>query len=102
MAASFTPPITASPDATRKQHSTHRMQAEHVAFGVEGQCDVAVVADRHLGLVQLAACRFDPAGYLNDIDDVAGYLQLALPESADDPTAVPRTLGVIARSGKHE
>ncbi|MCE1178836.1 MAG: putative addiction module antidote protein [Micrococcales bacterium] len=43
--------------------------------------------------------RFDPADYLDDIDDVVGYLQLALEESADDPTAVPRALGVIARSG---
>lgn len=43
--------------------------------------------------------RFDPADYLDDIDDVAGYLQIALEESAEDPTAVPRALGVIARSG---
>ena len=43
--------------------------------------------------------RFDPADYLGDIDDVAAYLQLALEESAEDPTAVPRALGVIARSG---
>lgn len=43
--------------------------------------------------------RFDPADYLDDIDDVAGYLQIALEESAEDPTAVPRALGAIARSG---
>lgn len=43
--------------------------------------------------------RFDPADYLADIEDAAGYLQLAIEESADDPTAVPRALGVIARSG---
>lgn len=42
---------------------------------------------------------FDPAAYLHDMDDVAGYLQVALEESAQDPTAVPRALGVIARSG---
>ncbi len=42
---------------------------------------------------------FDPADYLDDIDDVAAYLQIALEESAEDPTAVPRALGVIARSG---
>ncbi|MDU0968249.1 MAG: putative addiction module antidote protein [Actinomycetaceae bacterium] len=42
---------------------------------------------------------FDPADYLDDIEDVAGYLQIALEESTDDPTAVPRALGVIARSG---
>ena len=42
--------------------------------------------------------RFDAADYLDDLDDVAGYLQIALEESGDDPTAVPRALGVIARS----
>lgn len=41
---------------------------------------------------------FDPADYLNDLEDVAGYLELALEASAEDPTAVPRALGVIARS----
>ena len=41
---------------------------------------------------------FDVADYLHDLDDVSGYLQLALDESADDPTAVPRALGAIARS----
>ena len=30
--------------------------------------------------------RFDAADYLDDIEDVAGYLQIALEESADDPT----------------
>lgn len=43
--------------------------------------------------------RFDAADYLDDLDDVAVYLRLALEDSADDPTAVPRALGVIARSG---
>ena len=42
--------------------------------------------------------RFDVADYLEDLDDVAGYLELALAESADDPSSVPRALGVIARS----
>lgn len=41
---------------------------------------------------------FDPADYLEDMDDVAGYLEVALAESADDHTALPRALGVIARS----
>lgn len=41
---------------------------------------------------------FDVADYLDDLDDVAGYLKLALEESAEDPSAVPRALGVIARS----
>ena len=42
--------------------------------------------------------RFDAADYLEDLDDVAAYLELALQESAEDPSAVPRALGVIARS----
>ena len=33
------------------------------------------------------------------VEDVASYLQIALDESAEDPTAVPRALEVIARSG---
>lgn len=43
--------------------------------------------------------RFDAANYLDDLDDASAYLQIALEESAEDPTAVPRALGVIARSG---
>ena len=42
--------------------------------------------------------RFDAADYLEDLDDVAAYLEVALEESAEDPSAVPRALGVIARS----
>ena len=41
---------------------------------------------------------FDAAEYLDDLEDVAGYLQIALEDSDHDPTAVPRALGVIARS----
>ena len=33
--------------------------------------------------------RFDAADYLEDLDDVATYLEIALQESADDPTAIP-------------
>ncbi|MDO5495642.1 MAG: putative addiction module antidote protein, partial [bacterium] len=43
--------------------------------------------------------RFDPANYLESVEDAAAYLQIALEESPGDPTAVPRALGVIARSG---
>lgn len=43
--------------------------------------------------------KFDPADYIDSIDDAATYLQIALEESTEDPTAVPRALGVIARSG---
>lgn len=42
--------------------------------------------------------RFDVADYLDDLEDVAHYLELALEDSAEDPTAVPRALGAIARS----
>ena len=42
--------------------------------------------------------RFDAAYYLEDLDDVAASLEIALQESAEDPTAVPRALGVIALS----
>lgn len=41
---------------------------------------------------------FEAADYLTNLEDAAGYLQIALEESAEDPTAVPRALGVIARS----
>ena len=42
--------------------------------------------------------RFDIADYLVDLDDIAGYLELAIEESAEDPSAVPRALGAIART----
>lgn len=42
--------------------------------------------------------RFDVADYLEDIQDVAAYLEIALEASEEDPSAVPRALGVIARS----
>lgn len=42
--------------------------------------------------------RFDVADYLGDLEDAARYLELALEDSAEDPTAVPRALGAIARS----
>lgn len=41
---------------------------------------------------------FNAADYLEDLDDVASYLAIALEESGEDPTAVPRALGVVARS----
>lgn len=42
--------------------------------------------------------RFDAADYLKNLGDVALYLEVALEDSAEDPSAVPRALGVIARS----
>lgn len=41
--------------------------------------------------------KFDAADYLTDLDDVAVFLEVALEDSAEDPTALPHALGVIAR-----
>jgi probable addiction module antidote protein len=43
--------------------------------------------------------RFDAADYLRTPADAAAYLEAALEESGDDPAAVARALGTIARSG---
>ena len=43
--------------------------------------------------------RFDGADYLRTPVDAAEYLEVALEESGDDPAAVARALGNIARSG---
>ncbi len=42
--------------------------------------------------------RFDAADYLKDLDDVALFLEVALEDSAEEPSAVPHALGIIARS----
>ena len=42
--------------------------------------------------------KFDAADYLKDLDDVAAFLEGALEDSLEDPTAVPHALGIIARS----
>lgn len=42
--------------------------------------------------------RFDAADYLKNLDDVAVFLKVALEDSAEDPSAVPHALGIIARS----
>lgn len=42
--------------------------------------------------------RFDAADYLKDLDDVAVFLEVALEDSAEDPSAVPHALGIVARS----
>ena len=42
--------------------------------------------------------RFDAADYLETLDDVAAFLEVALEDSVDDPSAVPHALGIIARS----
>lgn len=42
--------------------------------------------------------RFDAADYLKDLDEVAVFLEVALEDSAEDPSAVPHALGIIARS----
>lgn len=42
--------------------------------------------------------RFDAADHLKNLDDVALFLEVALEDSAEDPSAVPHALGIIARS----
>lgn len=42
--------------------------------------------------------RFDAADYLENLDDVAVFLEVALEDSAQDPSALPHALGIIARS----
>ena len=40
--------------------------------------------------------RFDAADYLKDLDDVALFLEVALEDSAEDPSAVPHALGTVS------
>lgn len=42
--------------------------------------------------------RFDAADHLENLDDVAAFLEAALEDSVEDPSAVPHALGIIARS----
>jgi len=42
--------------------------------------------------------RFDAADYLENLDDVTVFLEVALEDSAEDPSALPHALGIIARS----
>lgn len=42
--------------------------------------------------------RFDAADHLRNLNDVALFLEVALLDSDDDPSAVPHALGIIARS----
>lgn len=42
--------------------------------------------------------RFDAADYLKNLDDVVAFLEIALEDSIDDPSAVSHALGIIARS----
>jgi len=42
--------------------------------------------------------RFDAADHLENLDDVAAFLEVALEDSVEDPSAVPQALGIIARS----
>ena len=43
--------------------------------------------------------RFDAADYLRTPADAAAYLEAMLEEAGEDPAAVARALGAIARSG---
>lgn len=42
---------------------------------------------------------YDTADYLNSAADVAAYLEAVLEESGDDPSAIARAFGTVARSG---
>lgn len=42
--------------------------------------------------------RFDPADYLNSVEDVATYLEALIDEAEDDSTQIAQALGAIARS----
>ena len=42
--------------------------------------------------------RFDPADYLNSVEDVAAYLEALIDEAEDDSTQIAQALGAIARS----
>ncbi len=42
--------------------------------------------------------RFDPADYLNTVEDVAAYLEAVIDEGDDDPAVITQALGAIARS----
>ena len=63
-----------------------------------GQALAALDADPETESVIVVSKPADP-GVLASIEDVVAYLEIALEESDDDPSAVPRALGVIARSG---
>lgn len=41
---------------------------------------------------------FDPSHYLSTVEDVAAYLEAIIDEHDDDPAAIARALGAIARS----
>lgn len=42
--------------------------------------------------------RFDPADYLNSVEDVVAYLEAVIDEGGDDPATITQALGLIARS----
>lgn len=41
---------------------------------------------------------FDAANYLNTFEDVAAFLEAVIDESDDNPQAIARALGTVARS----
>jgi probable addiction module antidote protein len=41
---------------------------------------------------------YDPAGYLESVDDMRYYLEAVLEDAGDDPAFIAKSLGVIARS----
>lgn len=42
---------------------------------------------------------WDAADHLEDLDDVAAFLEAAVEEAGDDPAFIAQALGAIARSG---
>lgn len=42
--------------------------------------------------------RFDPADYLNTVEDVAAYVEAVIDQGDDDPAAITQALGTVARS----
>lgn len=42
--------------------------------------------------------RFDPADYLDTVEDVAAYLEAVIDQGDDDPAVITQALGTIARS----
>lgn len=41
---------------------------------------------------------YDPADYLNSLEDVVAYLEAVIEEGEDDPVVITQALGAIARS----
>ncbi|MGN6781730.1 MAG: addiction module antidote protein [Marmoricola sp.] len=74
----------------QKEHREGAPAGQAVAPGQEGGVRAMTASQSYK--------RFDAADYLETLDDVAAFLEVALEDSVDDPSAVPQALGIIARS----